>query len=96
MKAILMIEMPKACMECPLEMDLADTSGEKWKGNICRGCGSRNVDQCEKPDWCPLVPLKTPTAYDVDKVVEQICELSENEFTLAKVIHIVKAGGIDE
>lgn len=34
-----------------------------------------------------------PTAYDIDKVVEQLQELNENEFVCSKVIHIVKAGG---
>ena len=40
-----------------------------------------------------------PTAYDADKVVEQIKELSIREFGEIKtedVIAIVKAGGIDD
>ena len=37
-----------------------------------------------------------PTAYDVDRVVEQLRGLNENEFTYAKVMHIVKAGGVNE
>lgn len=57
MKAILVMEMPEKCQECPMEMDVADTSGNLWNGNICRGCGKGNVDRCQKPDWCPLVPM---------------------------------------
>lgn len=37
-----------------------------------------------------------PTAYDVDRVVEQLDELNDNELAYAKVIHIVKAGGVNE
>ena len=57
MKAILMMEMPENCLECPMEMDVEDTSGNKWQGNICRGCGKRNADKSKRPDWCPLVPM---------------------------------------
>ena len=55
MKAILVMEMPENCTECPLEMDVDDTKGDSWKGNICRGSGKRNADMHQKPDWCPLV-----------------------------------------
>lgn len=34
-------------------------------------------------------------AYDVDKVVEQLQELNENEFTYGRVMHIVKTGGLN-
>lgn len=37
-----------------------------------------------------------PTAHDVDKVVEQLRELNDNEFTYGKVMYIVKAGGVNE
>lgn len=37
-----------------------------------------------------------PTAYDVDKVVERLGELNDNEFTYGKVISIIKAGGVNE
>ena len=56
MKAILVMEMPENCTECLLEMDVASTTGKQWQGNICRGCGKRNTDKSQKPDWCPLVP----------------------------------------
>lgn len=57
MKAILVMEMPENCLECSMEMDVEDTSGNKWQGNICRGNGKRNADKSKKPDWCPLVPM---------------------------------------
>lgn len=57
MKGILVMEMPESCMECPMEMNVEDTSGNKWQGNICRGCGKRHADKRKRPDWCPLVPM---------------------------------------
>lgn len=57
-KSILVIETPKCCEECPLEMDVDGKLGV----NICRGREkySYNPDSKEKPDWCPLkeVPEK--------------------------------------
>lgn len=57
MKAIFIMDLPANCTECPLEMDVADTEENAWKGNICRGCGKRNADMHQKPDWCPLVSM---------------------------------------
>ena len=57
MKAILVMEMPGSCLECPMEMDVEDASGNKWQGNICRGCGKRHADKRKKPEWCPLAPM---------------------------------------
>lgn len=57
MKAILVMEMPENCLECSLEIGVEDTSGSKWKGNICRGCGKKNADWSKKPEWCPLIPM---------------------------------------
>lgn len=34
-----------------------------------------------------------PTAYSVDRVVEQLEELNDNEFTYAAVMAIVRGGG---
>ncbi len=39
---------------------------------------------------------RQPTAYDVDKVVEQLRDLNDNEFTYGVVITTIKEGGIDE
>ena len=40
-----------------MEMDVEDASGNKWQGNICRGCGKRHADKRKKPEWCPLAPM---------------------------------------
>lgn len=37
--------------------------------------------------------MNQPTAYDVDKVIEQLEELNDNEFTYAAVMSIVRGGG---
>lgn len=36
------------------------------------------------------------TAYDVDKVVGQITDLNDNEFTYARVVAVIRAGGVNE
>lgn len=64
MKAILVMEMPENCLKCPMEMDVEDTSGNKWQGNICQGSGKRNADKSKKPDWCPLVPMPERKNYE--------------------------------
>ena len=58
-KAILVIDMPKACEECPLSLET-----EKANTNICRGCEkySFNPDSNRKPDWCPLKEM--PNGHD--------------------------------
>lgn len=45
-------------MQCPLEMDVDDTKGNHWEGNICRACGLRNEDMNKKPGWCPLEQIQ--------------------------------------
>ena len=74
MKAILMMEMPENCLECPMEMDVEDTSGNKWQGNICRGCGKRNAYKNNKPDWCPLVPM--PERKETAENIEELSTVS--------------------
>ena len=51
-KSILIIDTPKCCAECPLELDVDGKAGT----NICRGCEkySFNPDSKKKPEWCPL------------------------------------------
>lgn len=53
-KAILVIDMPKACEDCPLSLDT-----EKENTNLCRGCEkySFNPDSRSRPDWCPLTEV---------------------------------------
>lgn len=52
MKAILVIDNPKNCEECPLSLEIKG----QYNTNICRGCdGYRvNLDSKKKPQWCPL------------------------------------------
>lgn len=52
MKAVLVIEMPKDCSECPLSLE---TEGEVC-ANLCRAFESYhfNSHSTEKPDWCPF------------------------------------------
>lgn len=55
-KAILVLDMPETCEDCPLQLDMIDAEfGEIiYNANICRGCGKRNINSKEKPVWCPL------------------------------------------
>ena len=45
-------------------------------------------------EFCRLIDSQK-TAYDGDGFVGQLGELNGNEFTYARVMHIVKAGGVD-
>lgn len=56
-KAILVIDMPENCLECPLEFGVAVNNKVLLNHNICNGCGKPNADSTKKPDWCPLRPL---------------------------------------
>lgn len=55
-KSILIIDTPKCCEECPLELDVDGKVG----ANICRGCEkySYNPDSKKKPEWCPLKEMQ--------------------------------------
>ena len=55
----------------------------------------------QKGEYCNNCIVKAwlnnqPTAYDVDKVIEQLEELNDNEFTYAAVMAIVRGGGVNE
>lgn len=51
-KAILVIDMPRNCSECPIcEIWEAIPSCEEYYCNVAK---SDNVDQYKRPDWCPL------------------------------------------
>ena len=52
-KAILVIDTPENCEECPLMFEVEGKEG----ANICRGCQkySFNTDASKKPEWCPLI-----------------------------------------
>lgn len=59
-KAIVVIDMPKICGECPMciddEYDLTHECCLKYKGY---------VDKKHRPTWCPLKII--PEKYDTDK-----------------------------
>lgn len=56
-KAILVMDMPENCLECPLEYGVAVNNKILLNHNICNGCGKPNADSTKKPDWCPLRPM---------------------------------------
>ena len=62
MKAILVIEMPSSCSECPCCYVTRCEVNEK-------ALKTSEIYEC-KPDWCPLKPLpdKKPHAEDVLEV----------------------------
>ena len=48
-QAILILDMPKCCAECPLEYDTMNCMGvEEYK---------ETMGYDGKPEWCPLIPL---------------------------------------
>lgn len=50
MKAILVIDMPSNCLDCPCEYDYMRCKATNYKLDYV------NAD-AEKPSWCPLRPL---------------------------------------
>lgn len=56
MKAILVMEMPESCLECPCgdacgeSCQVADRETGTYEDNYING-------QYDKPVWCPLVPM---------------------------------------
>ena len=51
MKAILVMEIPESCAECPCCDECVE---------MCRHMDSPIIEvngECGKPDWCPLVPM---------------------------------------
>ena len=66
-KAILVIDMPDSCGECPIHASYADSAfsiREYW----CAAMGE-DVNPKNKPDWCPLKPApeKQEIWYDDEK-----------------------------
>ncbi len=53
-KSFLVFDTPANCTECPLSLDVEDTHGHAYMGNICRKEGKTNPDSTKKPVWCPL------------------------------------------
>lgn len=62
-KAILVIDMPSCCGECPIHASYADSAfsiREYWCATV-----GEDVNPKTKPDWCPLKML--PEKYEIDK-----------------------------
>lgn len=58
-KAILVIDMPINCYDCPLASAIPlDEYEGIYDANICSGCGSINFDSYSRPGWCPLKMLE--------------------------------------
>ena len=53
MKAILILEMPKYCEDCPCSFY------DRWDLNLNLICSptKEDVNSGGKPDWCPLKPM---------------------------------------
>lgn len=56
-KAVLVLDMPESCEECPLQIEVENEKGIVLGANICRGLGKYNKDSSKKPNWCPLRPV---------------------------------------
>ena len=59
MKAILVMDMPKSCDECPLcRRELINAWLEQY-GDVCLFSYEDITDECyfKRPDWCPLRPV---------------------------------------
>lgn len=52
-KAILVIDMPTKCEDCPCYTD--EMISKNW--DICRGLNIRVDTEANKPNWCPLKPI---------------------------------------
>ena len=76
MKAILVIDMPKNCEECPLR--LWDSESQYY--NACtptlkeKHSVTDEYEECEdiltRPSWCPLKPMLTKMRTDGDDIEE--------------------------
>lgn len=61
-KAILVINMPNTCGECPICASYA-VSAFSTREYWCTASDNRDADPNKKPDWCPL--KEVPSAVDV-------------------------------
>ncbi len=71
-KAVLVLDMPENCTECPLSIDVENHKGKNW-GNLFSGFEeySFNMDPVKKPDWCPLREIKK---CELDKMRQESIE----------------------
>ena len=74
------MEMPKDCRECPMQTYSTKT-GKTWclPADEILEDGYRSIQFYERPDWCPLVEVKTPHCrlIDADAVMETFADRLE-------------------
>ena len=76
MKAILVIEMPSACKECPLRVSIDESICVKTLQDIT----DKEYFE-ERPDWCPLKPMpekRVVQSTDVDDFLEGCINIVRN------------------
>lgn len=79
-KAILVIDMPKNCFDCPLCIN--DEYGLSLK---CCLRYKEYVDKDGKPDWCPLKPA--PEKIDIPDFNNTVKAKSENAYEVGMYMH---------
>ena len=69
-KAVLVIDMPVACLDCPFEDFLLNSSNQIVEDKpLCKlepGLGVLE-DEYSKPSWCPLKPM--PKQFTLDEIL---------------------------
>lgn len=68
-KAILLLDMPKCCIDCPLHYYDIDSIMPFWCGACCKELKTDDFETY-KPDWCPL--KEAPEIKKVDEEAEFI------------------------
>lgn len=83
-KAILVIDMPSCCNECPICASYAESAfsiREYW----CTASDNTDVDPYDKPKWCPLKPV--PEKIDVPDFDDTVKAESENAFEVGMYMY---------
>lgn len=74
MKAILVIEMPSACKDCPLSVSIDESICVKTLKDIT---DKEYFEQ--RPDWCPLKPMpEKKEAGKTKNILEIFCNIGYN------------------
>ena len=66
-KAILLIDMPSSCGECPICASYAESAWSP-RDYWCPVMENKDVDPNNKPDWCPLSLITTNRAINANKI----------------------------
>ena len=90
MKAILVIDMPEACLDCPFEDFLLNSNKQIVEDKpICElepGLGILE-DEYDRPSWCPLKPIHALKSVGKDYIVyerQYLYKNLEREYELLK------------